>query len=184
MLSFPRLATALSAFLLSATAGAQNAQVVVVHGVPGATVDVYVNNALAIEDFEPFTVTGEITLPAGQVDLAIVAAGGLPSSPIATLTTSLNSGDFATVTANLDATGAVVLSAFANPTSGAKVDRNGALLVRHVAQAPLVDLVVRSVEKKKDLASATGLGNGQELAVDLKGGGFYEVEVLPLGHRR
>ncbi|MBL8899428.1 MAG: DUF4397 domain-containing protein [Planctomycetes bacterium] len=182
MLTLRSLATGLSTLLFAAApVFAQKAQVVVVHGVPGATVDVYVNGNLAIEDFEPFTVTDEITLTAGQVDLAIVAAGGSISSPIATLSASLGDGSFSTVTANLTATGAVELRAFANDAARTDASRDAVLVVRHVAQAPLVDLVVRSVEKQKVLASASGLANGQELTTLLKGGGFYEVEVLPTG---
>ncbi|MBK9384488.1 MAG: DUF4397 domain-containing protein [Planctomycetes bacterium] len=182
MLSFRSLATGLSTLLFAAApVFAQKAQVVVVHGVPGALVDVYVNGNLAIEDFEPFTVTDEITLDAGQVDLAIVAANGPFNSPIATLSVSLSANTFSTVTANLTGTGAVELRAFANDVARTDASRSAVLVVRHVAQAPLVDLVVRSVEKQKELASAVGLANGQEVSTLLKNGGFYEVEVLPTG---
>src|SRR5690606_22744116 len=44
-----------------------------------------------------------------------------------------------------------------------------------------VDLIVRSVDKQKELAAAQGLVNGQELSIELKKGGLFEVEVLLSG---
>ena len=53
---------------LPATALAQSSDgtVTVVHGVPDLTVDVYVNDALTLGDFEYGTVTDPLTLPAGD----------------------------------------------------------------------------------------------------------------------
>lgn len=181
MLALSRLVTAAVAVVtLAWPTFAQNAQVVVVHGVPGVTVDVFVNTNLALPDFEPFTVTDEITLPAGQVDVVIAAAGAGIGMPVASLSASLDPNSFTTIVAHLDANSQVVLSAFANDAAS-DASKSGVLTVRHTAAAPAVDLVVRSVEKKKELASAQGLTNGQELSIALKNGGLFEVEVLPSG---
>ena len=60
-------ATALvgASFAGPASAAPGDGTVTVVHGIPGLTVDVYVNDALTLDNFAPDTVTDPITLPAG-----------------------------------------------------------------------------------------------------------------------
>ena len=60
---------------LSAPAQAADATVSILHGVPGATVDVYANGDAILEDFEPGTLTDPLTLPEGSYDLKVTAAG-------------------------------------------------------------------------------------------------------------
>ena len=71
----------LLALVPAAAASAQSAdgQVVVVHGVPDLTVDVYVNGDLTLENFEFGTVAGPLTLPAGTYDLEIYPADADPT---------------------------------------------------------------------------------------------------------
>ena len=68
------LITGLMAFTGIAAAQTSGGKVTVVHGIPGLTVDVYVNGALTLEDFQPGDVAGPLDLPAGDYDLAITAA--------------------------------------------------------------------------------------------------------------
>ena len=75
----------LAAFATPAAA-ADDAKVVVFHGVPGLTVDVYVSadgtytaEEALLTDFEPGTVTDPVDLPAGTSNLAVFAADGDPS---------------------------------------------------------------------------------------------------------
>ncbi|HZA72263.1 MAG TPA: DUF4397 domain-containing protein, partial [Propionibacteriaceae bacterium] len=46
----------------------------VLHGVPGLTVDVYVNGERTINDFKPGTLAGPLDLDAGSYEVAITAA--------------------------------------------------------------------------------------------------------------
>ena len=48
-----------------AAAQEANASVVVVHGIPDTPVDVYVNDELTLDDFQPDTVTEPLSLPPG-----------------------------------------------------------------------------------------------------------------------
>ncbi len=57
------------------TASAADASLNVVHGIPGVDVDVCVNGAAAIPDFNPGEVVTGVPLPAGTYDVKIVAAG-------------------------------------------------------------------------------------------------------------
>ena len=54
--------------------------VTVVHGVPGLTVDVYVNGGLTLPDFAPGTITDPLSLPEGTYDIEIYPAGADPSA--------------------------------------------------------------------------------------------------------
>ena len=56
--------------------GTNTGIVTVIHGVPGLTVDVYVNGELTLPSFAPGTVTDPLQLPEGNYDIVIVAAGG------------------------------------------------------------------------------------------------------------
>ena len=68
------LALAPAAFAMPAHA-AEDATVSILHGVPGATVDVYANGDSLLSDFAPGTLTDPVMLPAGEYDLKVTAAG-------------------------------------------------------------------------------------------------------------
>ena len=63
---------------LALPAAAADSQVYVLHGVPGLTVDVYANGDEILSDFEPGTLTDPLTLPEGDYDLQVFAAGEGP----------------------------------------------------------------------------------------------------------
>ena len=67
---------AVAAGLLGATAAsaAGTAEVYVVHGIPGLPVDIYVNGALTLDNFQPETVAGPLDLPEGSYKVDITAA--------------------------------------------------------------------------------------------------------------
>ena len=56
------------------------AKLSVLHGVPGLTVDVYVNNELTLDDFEPGDLAGPLELPAGTYTVAITASDAADAS--------------------------------------------------------------------------------------------------------
>ena len=69
-------ALALAPLGLAGTAhAADDATVSVLHGVPGATVDVYANGKALLTDFKPGTLTDPLKLPEGTYDLKVTAAG-------------------------------------------------------------------------------------------------------------
>jgi hypothetical protein len=63
-----------------ASAADGDAQLSVFHGVPGLTVDVYVNNALTLDNFAPGTLAGPLPLPPGTYSVAITAADAADAS--------------------------------------------------------------------------------------------------------
>ncbi|WP_416173151.1 DUF4397 domain-containing protein [Cryobacterium sp. 10C3] len=66
--------------LTTATAATGDAQLSVFHGVPGLTVDVYVNNKLTIDNFKPGDMAGPLDLPAGTYTVAITASDAADAS--------------------------------------------------------------------------------------------------------
>ena len=66
-------ALALSGLAVPAQA-ADQAQLSVLHGVPGLTVDVYVNGERTLNNFKPGTLAGPLKLDAGTYTVAITAA--------------------------------------------------------------------------------------------------------------
>ena len=102
-----------------------------IHGVPGVTVDVYVNDDLTLEAFEPEMVADPVELPAGDYTVDIHEAGAEPSEdPIITGSTTLPAGANATLIAHLTVDGTPTLGVFVNDTAPT-VAGEGRLVVRH-----------------------------------------------------
>lgn len=128
--------------LLAATpaAAADTAEVYVVHGVPGLTVDVYVDGQRALDDFQPETVAGPLDLPAGSHDVAITAADATDASdPVLSATADLAAGNSYSLVAHLSADGSPTLTAYSNDISTVPAGQ-ARLVVRHDAAAPAVDV--------------------------------------------
>ncbi len=124
-----------------AQAGPNDGTVTVIHGIPGVTVDVYVNGTLTLEDFTPGTVTAPLTLPAGPYTIDIRPANAPASDPpLITGSTTLPAGANASIIANLSATGTPTLTVFVNDTAATPTGQ-GRLVVRHTAAAPAVDVL-------------------------------------------
>jgi hypothetical protein len=122
-----------------ATAAA-NAKVNVVHGIPGLTVDVCVDGAKAIPDFQPGDAVKGVALPAGSHTFKIVAQGDACSaSAILSVSPTLEAGKNYTAIANLDDTGAPNIKLFTNNVNPTKPG-NARLTVRHTADAPAVNV--------------------------------------------
>lgn len=136
---------ALALSLLATTAGVALAQsspakVTVVHGVPGLTVDVFVDGDLTLEDFEYGDVAGPLDLAPGEYDLAVSPANaGIDGAVLTADDVALTQGLDATVVAHLTESGEPTLSIFVNDTSSIDAG-NGRITVRHTAQAPAVDI--------------------------------------------
>jgi hypothetical protein len=170
------LAAAAAALVASfgAAAQANAATVTVLHGVPGLTVDVYVNGDLTLEGFEPGTITDPLELPAGDYDIEIREAGADPESdPAISGSASVGDDTNASVIAHLDEAGAPTLSVFVNDVSqiGAGDAR---VTVRHTAAAPTVDILADGSPLIE------GLSNPDEAGADVPAG-TYSVAVAPEG---
>lgn len=125
-----------------ATAAEGDAKLSVFHGVPGLTVDVYVDGALTLDNFEPGALAGPLELAPGTYSVAITAADAADaSSPaIGPVDLALESGMDYTAVAHLDAAGKPTATLFTNDTSTLAAGE-GRLTVRHVAAAPAVDVL-------------------------------------------
>ncbi|MFX0537525.1 DUF4397 domain-containing protein [Ornithinimicrobium sp. Y1847] len=139
------LTTAVGATALAAApalADDHEATVSVLHGVPGLTVDVYVNGEETIPNFEPGTLTDPMMLPEGTYDIEIYADGDDPASAEPALSASgleVPGGANLTLAAHLAEDGTPTLGAFVNDVS--TLDAGQArLTVRHLAAAPAVDV--------------------------------------------
>ena len=162
------LATGVAGGLGAATAApaaaADNGTVYVVHGVPGLTVDVYVNGKAALTGFRPGQVAGPLSLPAGSYDVAIRKAGDpVTAAPAINQRVTLPAGANVSLVAHLSAAGTPVLTAFANPVGGL-ADGKARLVVRHTAAAPAVDVLAGGKPV------FTGLTNPNQRTADLAPG--------------
>jgi hypothetical protein len=148
-----------------AHAADSDATVSVLHGVPGATVDVYANGKALLTDFKPGTLTDPVQLAAGKYDLKVTAAGAGAggAAVIEAKGVTVPARANITVVAHLSAAGKPVLTPYVNDTS--KVAAGQArLTVRHTAAAPAVDI------RANGTAALKNLTNPNEAKADLAAG--------------
>ncbi len=157
--------------LFAPGASAQDtSDVFVVHGIPGVTVDVYVDGDLTLEGFEPEAIAGPLSLPAADYRIQIFAASDdAPASAedrtddaVIDVTPAVPGGANLSVVAHLDADGAPTLGAFVNDLDTIDAGE-GRVTVRHTAAAPAVDIVAGGAA----VDGLTGLANGGEAVVAL-----------------
>lgn len=136
---------------------ADEAMVSVLHGVPGATVDVYANGKALLTNFAPGTLTDPVQLAAGSYDLKVTAAGAGAGGAAVIEANGVNvpAGANITVVAHLSATGTPQLTPFVNDVSAVPAGQ-ARLTVRHTAAAPAVDV------RANGQAVFTGLTNPNE----------------------
>jgi len=170
-------ATATLAAPAATPVAAQSAATVsLMHGIPGATVDVVVDGAVVVPNFEPGTMQ-DISSFAGQTLTNVeVRAAGTPDvviGPIASLAVPA-SGNW-TVLAHLDAAGTPTLTPFENDTASVPPGQ-GRLVVRHTAAAPAVDIVLADGSRP-----FTNLSNPNEASAELPAGAITGAKVAPTG---
>lgn len=160
---------------LGAMAQETQGEVIVVHGVPDLTVDVYVNEELTLEDFQYGDVAGPLALPEGSYDLAVYAADADPASedPALSGSADLPAGAVATIAAYLEEGG--------TPTLGVFVENNGAIdagnarvTARHLADFGAVDVLAN------DAPLFEGVTNGQGGDADVPAD-TYNVKITAAG---
>jgi hypothetical protein len=134
-----------------------DAQLSVLHGVPGLTVDVWVNGDRTLDDFTPGTLAGPLALPAGAYELAITASNAADASApvIGPVTVTLAANGNYTAVANLDAGGKPTANFFTNDVSQIAAGK-GKLTVRHTAAAPAVDVLAGGAAVITNLANPGG----------------------------
>ncbi|MBH0010390.1 DUF4397 domain-containing protein [Salinibacterium sp. UTAS2018] len=138
------------------------ADLYVLHGVPGLTVDVYVNGELTLDDFEPGDLAGPLDLPADTYTVAITAADAEDDSEpaIGPIDLTLEANMSYTAVAHLDESGDPTASLFTNDLSPVAAGE-GRLTVRHTAAAPAVDILAN------DAVAFENLSNPDEVKADL-----------------
>ncbi|MDR6505050.1 DUF4397 domain-containing protein [Arthrobacter oryzae] len=142
------------------------AKLSVLHGVPGLTVDVWVNGNLTLDDFTPGSLAGPLELAAGDYEVAITAADATSADNpvIGPVDLELDDGGDYTAVAHLDADGTPTATLFTNDTKAPRNDNKGKLTVRHVAAAPAVDVLAGGT------AVIEGLSNPDEQTLKLEAG--------------
>lgn len=185
MIRFPRLGLGVLAagtvvfgaagFAGSASAQTAAATVTVIHGVPGATVDVCANGSAAIRGFT-FKSQKTLSLPAGTYSLGIVKAGQActQTNYLASASATLTAGENASIIAYLNASGTPTLGAYANDTSAVPAGQ-GRLVLSHNAQAPGVNVVVGTT------SLASGLTSGNQASVVVPAKAYSPVDVVVAG---
>ncbi|HEX9226102.1 MAG TPA: DUF4397 domain-containing protein [Arthrobacter sp.] len=137
----------------------------VLHGVPGLTVDVWVDGELTLDDFEPGDLAGPLKLDGGSYKIAITAsdATSADNPVIGPVRVHLEQGRNYTAVAHLDADGDPTATLFKNSTRPSPRGE-GKLTVRHVAAAPAVDVLAG------DTAVIEDLENPEQEVLTLKAG--------------
>lgn len=165
------LATPLAVLSFGTAQAADDAEVSVFHGIPGVTVDVYVNGDLTLDNFKPGDLAGPLALPADTYSIEITDKDDKNSVLLGPADVAVEAGGNYTVVANLDAKGNPTVTPFENDISSLSAGE-ARVTVRHVAAAPKVD-----IEAGGDVL-APGLVNGQE-AVAAVPADTYDVAIVP-----
>jgi hypothetical protein len=192
------LVLVLSAFSVAiVSAQDEPATVYVGHGIPGAArglpnelpVDVLVNDTLCLlEGFEFGAFAGPVFLDAGTYNIKILLAAEVPCTGPAVIEADVPfaAGETSTVIAHLTADGSpgagdllglgITASKFVNDVSPA-VAGHTRLTVRHVAQAPAVDIALyRGWERGRMVGLIPGLENPNQAGpLDIRPGGYEAV---------
>jgi Domain of unknown function (DUF4397) len=124
-----------------AMADNHTATVSVLHAVPETPVDVYANDELLLDDFQPGTLTDPLELPEGTYDIQVFPADAADNSGEALFggSAEVPAGANATVVAHLTEEGQPTLTPFVNDTSAVPAGQ-ARVTVRHTAAAPAVDV--------------------------------------------
>ena len=141
LVSAAALAFGFAAAAVAPAHAASDATVSILHGVPDATVDVYVNRKALLKNFKPGTLTDPQMLPAGSYDLKVVKAGDGPDGDAIMQANNVKvpGGANITVVAHLTAGGKPTLTPYVNDVSTIPAGK-ARLIVRHDAAAPAVDV--------------------------------------------
>ncbi|HXV71263.1 MAG TPA: DUF4397 domain-containing protein [Acidimicrobiia bacterium] len=160
---------------LSAVAQTGEGEVIVVHGVPDLTVDVYVNGELTLEDFEYGDVAGPLALPEGSYDLEVYAAGADPDAddPALMGSADLPAGAVATIAAYLQEGGTPTLGVFVED-NGEIAAGNARVTARHLADFGAVDILANGGAVFEGVTN--GAGGDADVPADT-----YNIQITAAG---
>src|SRR6185436_1226610 len=145
-------------------------RVVVVHGLRGQLVDVYVDGELALPAFEPDRLTDPLDVPAGDHEVELREPDtAADSEPFASATITVTGGADHSVLAHLSSSGEPMITAYEDPVTAVAPGQSD-VLVRHGAQAPPID-VLFGTEKLVDGLANSAQAQAQVPAAD------YQVSV-------
>lgn len=166
-----------------------SASLYVVHGIPGQdlgldpelAVDIEVNDVCALQGFTFGDIAGPLSLPEGNYAVSVSLANeDVPcgNEPLFSEIFALSAGFSYSVVANLTEVGNPTLSAFVNDLSEAARGR-ARLQVRHLAEAPSVDITVRR-GMRAVVAQIEEFVHGDEATAELRPGNS-RVWISPTG---
>lgn len=169
------VAVAATSLIPQAASAQETADITLVHGVPGITVDVAVDGTVVIDNFVPGSLAN-ISSFAGQTLANVTVLDDSTQEviigPIAQLVVP-GSGSHSIV-AHYDAANTPVLTTFANninPTA----EGTARFTLRHTAQADAIDLIVG------DQRPIVGAVNGDSAELDLPDGELTDAQVAETG---
>jgi hypothetical protein len=192
------LAAMLALTILLPAAPAQTASVRVVHGIPGQDVSPAVDPALPVDilvadsvcllsGFTFGDIAGPFTIPAGTYNVKISLANTLtPCSGDAVISADvpIAAAENVSIVAHLTAAGAPTASKFVNDVS-TPAEGGSRLIAHHVANAPVVDILVPGGFPPTPLLWVPAVGNTPNMnqaAGDLPGRQVL-ISILPAGTR-
>jgi len=154
-----------AAFSTTPAHAADQAQLSVLHAVPGLTVDVYVDGKRTLDNFKPGMMAGPLKLDAGTYEVAVTKSDAKDDSDpaIGPVDLELAAGGNYTAVAHLEEGGDPTATLFKNDVSRTDAGE-GRLTVRHTAAAPAVDVLAGGDAVVSDLS------NPDEEVLDLAAG--------------
>ena len=159
------------------------ASVSVVHGVPGLTVDVYVNDKVTLEDFKPGTVAGPLELPAGNYGIDVRPAGAGPNSdPAISGGVTLLSGRDYSIVAHLAENGDPTLTTYRNSLRSIRAGQ-ARVAVHHTAEAPPVNVRAKQtvlIENLKNPQKRSVTVPADTYSINLAAAGASKTAVGPV----
>ena len=150
------------------------------HALPqGApAVDVYIGQRQIIDELAPGKLQ-TVQVPSGRADISVMPSGERPGATPALLTMSgadIDGGTNVTITANLDDAGKPELNVFTNKTRTVGQGM-GRLTIRHIADAPAIDVRSRGNTMFEKVTNSESLDRGLRA-------GRYSVRVNESGVSR
>ncbi|MDZ4045384.1 MAG: DUF4397 domain-containing protein [Rhodoglobus sp.] len=163
---------------------ASSSDVYVVHGIPGLTVDVYVNDALTLENFEFGTAAGPLDLAAGDYKIQVFEADADPATATPAINVpaaSVPANESVSLVAQYDESGAPTLGVFINDISTIPAGQ-GRLTVRHTGEAGAVAIVANGAiafDNVENGDEGTTLLPAGDITAGVAGAGTASPLVIP-----
>jgi hypothetical protein len=136
------LAAAATTWGTTAAAAQETGSVYVVHGIPDTPVDVYVDGARVLDDFQPGATVGPVDVPGGSREVAVFPADAADGSgsPLLSASPDVPASGNVTLVAHLGEGGEPAVTPFVNDVSSVPAGQ-ARVVVRHTAAAPAVDVL-------------------------------------------